>query len=336
VPPHFIRDIALQAGLSEATVDRVLHQRPGVSRRSLALVKEAIAKLDRQQEQNQIGGWRVTIEVVIEEPGSGAGMLATAISRELADLRPRIAQGPIHILDHGQSDEVAEALRRIRKSRQAQGVFLYAEHHPAVEDESSRLMASGIPVVSVNSYLPEAASLGTIGLDETAAGATAAYLLHQSVPLDRAIAVVMPDESEPQHLLRRGGFDAVLAERRPERPGVTLTAHGELTGHHVLASSAPRSTVSGLYLLDVPDPIEVIEALRVPDERWVIVADGTAPALELLRRGALDFVIDTNWSEVVRRGSEAILDYRSQRPGRLTLRPSPALILTPYTVPYHE
>ena len=43
-----IREIALQAGLSEATVDRVLNQRGGVRASTVQEVHQAIADLDRQ------------------------------------------------------------------------------------------------------------------------------------------------------------------------------------------------------------------------------------------------------------------------------------------------
>ncbi len=43
-----VRDIAVQAGLSETTVDRVLNGRAGVSVRAQRQVEQAIRDLDRQ------------------------------------------------------------------------------------------------------------------------------------------------------------------------------------------------------------------------------------------------------------------------------------------------
>ena len=49
--PYRIREIAVQAGLSEATVDRVLNERPGVRANTRSEVMQAIADLDKQRAQ---------------------------------------------------------------------------------------------------------------------------------------------------------------------------------------------------------------------------------------------------------------------------------------------
>ena len=53
---HRVLDIAAQAGLSRATVDRVLHARPGVRAATVAQVEQAVAELDRQQSQVRLSG----------------------------------------------------------------------------------------------------------------------------------------------------------------------------------------------------------------------------------------------------------------------------------------
>lgn len=54
--PYRIREIAQQAGLSEATVDRVLNQRGGVRAGTVDEVRRAVADLDRQKSQLSLGG----------------------------------------------------------------------------------------------------------------------------------------------------------------------------------------------------------------------------------------------------------------------------------------
>ena len=54
--PFLIKEIALQAGLSEATVDRVLNNRSGVRKHTAQRVKQAIRELDGQSEQAGLTG----------------------------------------------------------------------------------------------------------------------------------------------------------------------------------------------------------------------------------------------------------------------------------------
>jgi LacI family transcriptional regulator len=63
-----VREIAQQSGLSEATVDRVLNQRPGVRENTRAEVLQAIADLDKQRAQLRLVGRRYLIDVVMQTP----------------------------------------------------------------------------------------------------------------------------------------------------------------------------------------------------------------------------------------------------------------------------
>src|ERR1700733_6327716 len=67
-PPYRIREIAQQSGLSEATVDRVLHGRPGVRPGTVAEVQRAITDLGRQRTQLRLGGRTFLIDLVMVAP----------------------------------------------------------------------------------------------------------------------------------------------------------------------------------------------------------------------------------------------------------------------------
>ena len=77
--PYRIREIAEQAGLSQATVDRVLHGRPGVRASTVAEVQQAIADLHRQRSQLRLTGHTLMLDLVMQAPAR----FSTAVRKAL-------------------------------------------------------------------------------------------------------------------------------------------------------------------------------------------------------------------------------------------------------------
>ncbi|HEV7790383.1 MAG TPA: LacI family DNA-binding transcriptional regulator, partial [Pseudonocardia sp.] len=88
--PYPLHEIAVQAGVSEATVDRVLNARGGVRASTQRQVEQAITDLDRQRDQVRLGGRRFLVDVVMQTPARFSSAVRAALESELPWLRPAV------------------------------------------------------------------------------------------------------------------------------------------------------------------------------------------------------------------------------------------------------
>jgi LacI family transcriptional regulator len=173
-----MKEIALQAGLGLATVDRVLNGREHVREHTRQRVQHAIEELEKQQFQLATSGRKLVVDVVVEAPQRFSDEIREALESELPGLQPAVFRPRFLMQDTMTTAEVTAALRTIGR-RGSHGVFLKAQDMPEVADAVAELQQRGVPVVTIFTDLPQSARIAYAGLDNRMAGATAAYLLGQ-------------------------------------------------------------------------------------------------------------------------------------------------------------
>lgn len=176
--PHLLKAIALQAGVSLATVDRVLHQRAGVRAHTVRRVEQAQAELQRQSAQVGLQGRKFMLDVVMQTPARFAQVVRDALERAMPLLHPAILRARYLLGDALAVEELVAALDKIA-ARGSHGVLLKAPLDARLVAAVARLQARGIPVVTLVTDLPGSGRLAYVGMDNVAAGQTAAYLLGQ-------------------------------------------------------------------------------------------------------------------------------------------------------------
>lgn len=179
-----IKDIALQAGLGTATVDRVLNARGGVRHQTMRRVEHAIKELESQERSISGSGRKFIVDFVIEAPDSFGRALQNAIATELPLMEPVIFRSRTDIRLLFAETEIQQTLERIRK-RGSHGVIVMAPDTDAINRQVGRLTEAGIPVVALATDLPGSRRIGYVGLDNRQAGETAAYLMRQWLTTDR-------------------------------------------------------------------------------------------------------------------------------------------------------
>jgi LacI family transcriptional regulator len=305
--PYRIREIARQAGLSEATVDRVLHHRGGVRDSTAREVQQAIAALDRRQAQTGPAGPAVPIDVVAPGPSRFTAALRQAFEAELPDLQPIGLKPRFHL---GDRDLVA-AVDRVGRSH-SQGLILTAPSTPEVIDAVGRL---GVPVVALGVDLPESKRIAYAGIDHAEAGATAAYLVEQWLA-DRAGDVLLARPTDDLGATERAaGFRAEMAARAPNR--------------RLLESPGP--SVRAIYAPSAGGTTAVIEAFAAEHRNYdVFVAhELDAQNAALLRAEQLSAVLHHDLRADVRQACLTILRAQGLLSGPVRAMPSAVRVITP-------
>lgn len=339
---HRVQDIAVQAGLSEATVDRVLHERGGVRASTTAQVHRAVAELDRQQTQLTVDGRTFVVDVVVDAPRRFSDAVRAALEAELPTLRPAVVRSRFSFSEAAPPAELARQLVRLA-ARGSHGVVLKAPDTPEVVDAVTRVQAAGIPVVTLVTDLPTSGRLAYVGIDNRAAGATAAYLLRHWVGHrgDPAVLVIRGDaafrgEDEREMGLRSG----LRSGDRPRPPALVELVHR--SGEDVTLQRAVEQALdehpglSAVYsMYGFGGNVAVLAAFEARGRACevFITHDLHEENRELLLAGRISAVLHHDLEDDMRRCCQLIMAAQGALPVPVVSVPSTIAVITPHNVP---
>lgn len=206
-------DIALQAGVSTATVDRVLNNRPGVRQQTIDKVRDAMARLDVSTGRPRVipsvpAG--LTLDVILAQ---GAGFANDVLAEAL---KAHCEGAGFNYRRTFSKRMVPEALRSSLDEcleLGTDGVIVQPLDHPIVRDAVSRLTGAGIPVVCILTDLPSSTRLAYVGLDNRAAGRAAGLLMGRLCNQPGDVALFAGGELYRSHEEREAGFRSVLRDQ---------------------------------------------------------------------------------------------------------------------------
>ena len=217
-------DIAREAGVSPATVDRVLNNRQGVRERTRDVVLETARKLGYLAASfsgDRDASARIRLDFVLPAgTNTFIANLLTQIVNQGAlqeDLDVRI-----HSIEGFNPDTLARTLTDLVGI--SQGVGVVALDLPTVREAMRKLSASGVPIVTLASDILHVPRAGYIGIDNRAAGRLAGYLLGRFLGggTRRKIALFAGSLSYRGHEEREMGFRHVVTEEYPDLEIVEL------------------------------------------------------------------------------------------------------------------
>ncbi|WP_112804810.1 LacI family DNA-binding transcriptional regulator [Ensifer sp.] len=336
--PFLVKDIAFQAGLSTATVDRVLNGRPGVRQQTEARVKAAIRELEKQQAGSEIQGQKRTIDVVMEAPERFTEAVRLAFETEAPTFMPTTFRCRFHFAETMRPHDIAQLLDRIRL-RGTDGVVLKAPDVPEIVGAVARLEQAGIAVVTLVTDLPNSARTAYAGADNRAAGETAAYLVGERFAETPATVLVTISSSRFRGEEEREiGFRRILRQQYPAIRIVEISeGHGKDIETGALATRAltAHADINAAYSIGGGNRAVLAAFERSGRACALFIAhDLDQDNLALLRERRVHFVLHHDLRSDARMTFRAILARRS---GNRTIlggsRLSAVEVITPFNLP---
>lgn len=334
---HFsIKQIATQAGVSKATVDRVLHQRGSVHYQTRRRIEQALDELEAQEKNGLAVGRTFHVDVIMHTPRRFSNAVQEAITAQLGSMGPFRIAPRFHLFENIDPQQMHDVLMRCAE-KGSQGVVLKAEDEPQINRAVSQLTAAGIPVVTLVTDLPQSERIAYVGMDNRNAGQTAAYLLSRWLdPTAQEVAVVIGSERFRGEEEREMGFRMWLRARAPhlrvldvsdgfgvyeptfERMTQALEAHPQLRAVYSVGGGN-RAIVDAFAALK--RPLEVFIGHDLDQENRQLLAEEKIAA-----------IIDHNLNIDARHVFLHILQFhRLWKPGPIAS--SPVQIVTPFNLP---
>jgi LacI family transcriptional regulator len=303
-PPGLARmtDVARLAGVSPASVDRVLHRRPGVRLATIERVLKAAAQL-RYVSETELAA------AVSEPPKRLVFLLPAGTNQFLVMLARLIGTGHTQAAAHAATCRVEMiksfhpallARQLLRHGKEADGIAFMAIEHPAVREAVNLLADRGVPTITLISDIAHSRRAAYVGLDNRSAGRTAGYLVARFIrerPVK--VAVIAGSLSYRAHEERELGFRSILAEMAPDIEVVGIReGHDDETLNHRQTRTllAAHPGLAGIYNVGGASggiARALVEARR--ERKVVLIGHGlTRDTRTLLIDGVMDAVITQN------------------------------------------
>ena len=215
-----IADLAAAAGVSVATVDRVLNGRHRVREETARRVYEAAQAIGyhavgllRQRVFEDLPQYRMGF--ILQKPNQ---YFYQSMAREIESAAlsaPGIRITPqIDFSASSTPSAIIEKLRSMASRNQA--IALVGPDYPAVTAVVEELKQRGIPVFSLLSDLATGVREGYVGLNNRKAGRTAAWMIAKAARKPGKVAVFVGSHRFHGHELREIGFRSYFRENAPE------------------------------------------------------------------------------------------------------------------------
>ena len=213
-PTSKIADIARLAGVSTATVDRVLNGRPGVNSETVQKVMQAVTALGEPSVVRGRPRLRDNFRFAYVLP-AGDSQFVDQVERQIAliagDFRHKHTTEVTYRFN---ADDPAEFAAGLAQVGDCDGIVLLAPDLPTVKLAINEQVRAGVHVVTLFSDVAGSMREVYVGADNRAAGRTAGLLLaRMSAPPRDTLLLLSQATRMSAEIERRIGFAQVVEER---------------------------------------------------------------------------------------------------------------------------
>lgn len=319
------KDLAEAAGVSLATVDRVLNGRSGVRQKTINAVNAAIQEIGF--ERNQFAATlarRTGYRFAFILPKDGDEYLSEIIKRiEETKEAGRAEMLDIKVLrvDEHDPHKTARYLSRL-KGQDYDGAAIMAPETPQIRDAILRMKERGILTIPFVSNQRDEDHHDFVGIDNLSAGRTVGSLMGRFTrPREGTIAILTDTMQARDSLERRLGFDEVINSSFQELTVLpTLETYGDVQRTYDIVRNvvSHQKELVGFYVMgsEARVPLEALSDFGDANQFVVIAHEKTPTTIQSLRADKLDAVVTQDPGHLVR---SAVRILRSKCENRTTL-----------------
>lgn len=296
-----LQDVARRAGVSYATVDRVVNERGGVSAKSAERVQHAIAALQYQRDVNAANLARQRVYrfhfVLPDDSNAFFHLLNSALEFYQSRQDSNRSQIQCTRVNAFNTNELVATLDSLA-SDQCDCICIVALDTPAVIEAVDRARKRGLKLVTLISDIPAECRDHYVGIDNLVAGRTAGRMM--GLAHGRGQGKVLPvigSHAAQDHIERLNGFETVMRTYYPQialLPPVESRDRPERVSEALSDTLAAHCQFSGVYNIGAGNE-GLVQWLQgsSSSSRPVSIIHELVPASRAgLEAGLIDAVID--------------------------------------------
>jgi LacI family transcriptional regulator, galactose operon repressor len=295
-----IRKIAEIANVSRGTVDKVLHNRPGVSDLVRDKVRKVAVALDYRP---NIVGKALAGQ---QHPKTIGVIIAPDYNPFVEDIKIGVQAARDEIFDYGYNIDM-RVLNTLDAQEQVNildsfiensvdGVALFSIDSEKIRKKIDAIVAQGLPVVTYNSDIRNSNRICFVGQDHYKGGFVAGDLMSNILPTDSEVIIITSLLELACHKNRTAGFKQAIQDFEANISVIAIVENQDRKQsafEQTLKLIEKFPSIKGIYVTG-GGVSGVGEALRTVDKHKdikIICHDLVESTVKLMRQGVIDFTI---------------------------------------------